>query len=164
MKVGLVGYGKMGKIRASSINEHSDMKLIAIFDNNKNNDIPSEYISCDTFEELLSQDIEAVFIATYVKFLSQYTIMALKTGKHVFCEKPPSMNLQEMKEIINFEKQSRKILKYGFNHRFHFSVLKAKQLIDSQKFGKILWSACVQHLEICPADVQRKNSPCPAGV
>ena len=87
----------------------------------------------------MSQNIDAVFIATYVKYLSMYTIKALDSGKHVFCEKPPSINLDEMKKILFAEEKSKKILKYGFNHRFHFSVKEAKRLIDTKKFGKILW-------------------------
>ena len=139
MKVGLVGYGKMGKIREQSINNHPNIELVAIFDNNSDNNIPKNYISCKTFEDLLSQNIDAVFIATYVKYLSMYTIKSLDSGKHVFCEKPPSINLEEMKKILFAEEKSKKILKYGFNHRFHFSVKEAKRLIDTKKFGKILW-------------------------
>ena len=87
MKVGLVGYGKMGKIRENSINNDTRIDLIAIFDNKKkNNELPSKYILCKTFDDLLDQDIDAVFIATYVKFSSKYTIKALRSGKHVFCE------------------------------------------------------------------------------
>ena len=40
MKVGLVGYGKMGKIREQSINNHPNIELVAIFDNNSDNYIP----------------------------------------------------------------------------------------------------------------------------
>ena len=138
MKVGLVGYGKMGKIREQSINNHPNIELVAIFDNNRII-ILKNYISCKTFEDLLSQNIDAVFIATYVKYLSMYTIKSLDSGKHVFCEKPPSINLEEMKKILSAEEKSKKILKYGFNHRFHFSVKEAKRLIDTKKFGKILW-------------------------
>ena len=139
MKVGLVGYGKMGKIRDEAIKKHPNIELIAIYDNNNENIIPKNYISCDTFEELLSLNIEAIFIATYVKFLAEYTIKALRAGKHVFCEKPPAINLEEMRLVINEEKKSKKVLKYGFNHRFHYSVLEAKKLIESGKLGKLLW-------------------------
>ena len=52
MKVGLVGYGKMGKIREQTINKHPNIELVAIFDNNSNNNIPKHYISCKTFEDL----------------------------------------------------------------------------------------------------------------
>ena len=44
-----------------------------------------------------------------------------------------------MKEIIRVEKKTNGKLMYGFNHRAHRSVVYMKKLIDSKKFGKILW-------------------------
>ena len=58
----------------------------------------------------------------------------------MFCvKKPPSMNSNEMKEVIEAEKKTGKILKYGFNHRFHFSVMEAKKLVIQGRLGKLLW-------------------------
>ena len=70
------------------------------------------------------------------KFSSKYVINSLKAGKHVFCEKPPSMSYEEMKLVIKAEKKYGKILKYGFNHRVHNSVIEAKSIISSGRLGK----------------------------
>ena len=78
-----------------------------------------ELPKCKNFEELLSLKIDTIFIATYVKYLSEYTIKALGAGLNVFCEKPPAINLKEMSKIIEKEKESSGVLKYGFNHRYH---------------------------------------------
>ena len=37
------------------------------------------------------------------------------------------------------ETKSEKILKYGFNHRYHYSVIEAKKIIDTGEMGKLLW-------------------------
>ena len=139
MKVGLVGYGKMGKIRENVINSFPDIELIGIYDKNNSDMIPSKYINCSSLEELLSLKIDAVFIATYVKYLSDYTIKALDAGINVFCEKPPAMNPKEMTKIIEKEKNVSSLLKYGFNHRYHHSVIEAKKIIKRGDLGKILW-------------------------
>jgi len=141
MKVGLVGYGKMGKIREKAISNYKNAEIIAIFDieNKDNNNQSSRYFWCKNFDELLKQKIDVVFIATYVKYSAEYSIKALKAGKHVFCEKPPSMDLKEMKLVLNQEKKSGKILKYGFNHRYHYSIIEAKKIIKKGDLGKILW-------------------------
>ena len=139
MKVGLAGYGKMGQIREQSIKQSENFELIAIYDPIKDNILETQYIISESFEKLLETDIEVVFICCYVKFFSEYTIKALKAGKHVFCEKPPSANLSEMLSVIKEEKKSGKILKYGFNHRYHYSVMEAKKLIENKELGKILW-------------------------
>ena len=136
MRVGISGYGKMGKIREKSILKFGKMELVALYDVNQNTSHP-ELQFCQTFEELLEQ-VDVVFIATYVKDAAKFTIQALKSGKHVFCEKPPAITASEVQKVIQAEKTSNRVLKYGFNHRYHNSVTNAKRLIDSGKLGKIL--------------------------
>ena len=139
IKFGIAGYGKMGKIREKSIQESEDSLLISIFDIDQRKQKNDTIKFCNSFEELLSTDIDAVFISTYVKVAPEYVTKALEAGKHVFCEKPPSTTLEEINLVIEKEKQSNKVLKYGFNHRFHFSVMEAKKLLKSGKMGKLLW-------------------------
>ena len=137
IKVGIIGYGKMGKIRENSFEKSDEVSLVAVFDNNNPN--TSGTTLCKSFDELLGEEIDAVFISTYVNVSANYVLKALKKGKHVFCEKPPAMNSQELEEILDFQNGSKLILKYGFNHRLHYSVLEAKKLVDSNSMGKLLW-------------------------
>ena len=86
--------------------------LVAILEkNDKVFKYDKKYHWCENYDELLSMDIDAVFICTYVKYFAEYTIKALKSNKHVFCEKPPTMTLSEMEDVIKEEKKSEKILK-----------------------------------------------------
>jgi predicted dehydrogenase len=139
LKFGIAGYGKMGKIREKSILESKNASLTSIYDvvnhNKHNNDI----IFCDSFNKLLETDIDAVVVSAYVSVAADYVIRALDAGKHVFCEKPPSMTSKEMLDVIDAEKKSGKVLKYGFNHRFHYSVMEAKKIINNGSLGKMLW-------------------------
>jgi len=139
IKFGIAGYGKMGKIREKTIRESDESLLVSIFDiaHQKNHDEHVKF--CNTIEELLETDIDAIVISAYVKVAAEYVIKALKAGKHVFCEKPPATTAEEMELVIEAEKQSKKVLKYGFNHRFHFSVMEAKKLIKTGTMGKLLW-------------------------
>ena len=140
LKFGIAGYGKMGQIRERSIFNSSDAILISVYDNNnheykKNSGI----ISCDSYDALLSSDIDAVIVSAYASVATEYVIRALNAGKHVFCEKPPAMNANEMLEVIETENNTGKVLKYGFNHRFHYSVMEAKKIINKGVLGKLLW-------------------------
>ena len=139
LKFGIAGYGKMGKIREKSIVESNDTCVVAIYDiaNYKNNN--KSIIHCKSYKELLETDIDAVIVSAFVSVAAEYVILALKAGKHVFCEKPPSMSSEQMLKVIEAEKKSGKILKYGFNHRFHFSVMEAKKVINEGGLGKMLW-------------------------
>ncbi len=139
IKVAIAGFGKIGQVRAKEINKNEHTELVAIYDINKPEVIDNNIKFCESFEELLSQDIDAIFVCAFNDVLANYTTLALNAGKHVFCEKPPARTSQELKDVIKIEKSSGKILKYGFNHRYHYSVIEAKKLIESGEMGKLLW-------------------------
>ncbi len=139
IKIAIAGFGKIGRVRAKEVEKNPNTQLVAVFDINKPNDLDRGIHFCQSYEELLSQDIDAVFVCAFNNVLAEYTIKALKAAKHVFCEKPPARNTMELKEVIKAEKAAEKILKYGFNHRYHYSVMEAKKIIDSGAMGKLLW-------------------------
>jgi len=139
VKFGIAGYGKMGKIREESILNSSDAKLISIYEISEYSHNDKSIVQCNSFDELLTTDIDAVIVSAYVSVAADYVIRALSRGKHVFCEKPPSMTAKEMTKVIEIEKKMGKVLKYGFNHRFHYSVMEAKKVVNDGKLGKMLW-------------------------
>lgn len=70
---------------------------------------------------------------------SQVTIDFLKKGVHVFCEKPPGRNPNDIKKVILQEKKNKKVkLKYGFNHRYHESIKLAKKIIFQKTYGDVV--------------------------
>ncbi|MCW1365562.1 Gfo/Idh/MocA family oxidoreductase [Campylobacter jejuni] len=139
IKIGIAGFGKIGQLRAKKILEKNYAQIVAVYDIEKPLNLGSDIIFCYSFDELLSQDIDAIFICTFVDSLAEYTKKALLAKKHVFCEKPPAKTSKELQEVIKVEQNSKMILKYGFNHRYHYSVMEAKKIIDSKSMGKLLW-------------------------
>ena len=141
LKIGIAGFGKMGQIRANEISKNPNTKLVAIFEqygevhSQKYNDT----IICKTFDQLLETNLDAIFICAFNDVAATYTIKALEKNIHVFCEKPPARTTKELQKVLEAEKKSNKVLKYGFNHRLHYSVIDAKSIIDSGKMGKLLW-------------------------
>ena len=58
---------------------------------------------------------------------------------HVFCEKPPGVSVQDIENVIKVESKNKNLkLKYGFNHRYHDSVLKAQKIIQEGDLGNII--------------------------
>lgn len=139
IKIAIAGYGKIGQVRANEINNNSNTKLVAIYDIKKPELLDDNVVFCTSFEDLINQDIDAVFICAFNDVLADFTSQSLKAGKHVFCEKPPARTSEELKEVIQIQEQTDLILKYGFNHRYHYSVMEAKKIIDSGSMGKLLW-------------------------
>ncbi len=138
-KVGIIGYGKMGRTRHQTIDELGCAEVIAISEPT----IGAEYkgIPNLTHEEMIyHKELDAIIICTPNKYNKPLTIKALEAGKHVFCEKPPAFTGEEVNEIRKIEAKAKdKKLMYGFNHRHHDSIIRMKELIDSGKFGKIIW-------------------------
>ena len=52
------------------------------------------------YNELLEQNLDAVFICAINNVLADFTIKALAKGIHVFCEKPPAKNTQELSKVM----------------------------------------------------------------
>ena len=137
MNVALIGAGKIGKIRADIIRQ-SESQLIAIYDNNPiaamRLGLPPISLS-DLFK---CQDIQAVVIATPTKFHMPLAIEALKSGKHVLCEKPLGRTVSEAKAIL-LEVLPSQILHSGFNYRHLSHVKRAKSIIDSGVLGDLMF-------------------------
>lgn len=138
-KIGIIGYGKMGIIRHEAIKEIDSGKVIAISEPNLIEN-PDNLPNVSHEEIINSKDIDIVLVCTPNFLNKELTIKSLRSGKHVFCEKPPCFTKAEMKEIIAVEKESKNLkLMYGFNHRHHDSIIRMKKIIDEGEFGKILW-------------------------
>ena len=142
LKVAIAGFGIVGKRRFQYINQHPSLKVTAICEQNSfEQSLEYSGISCyKNYKDLLSkEDLDVIFVCLTNNIAAEVTINSLKKGLHVFCEKPPGMNVEEIKEVIKVEKSFPKLkLKYGFNHRYHQSVQKALDLIKSEKLGKII--------------------------
>ncbi len=138
IKIGIAGFGKIGQLRYKILNERNDIEIVGIYDLKKPKNIDNK-IFYNSYDNLLNSGLDAVFICAYNTVLAEYTTKALNEGLHVFCEKPPAMKVEELDSVFNALKSSGKVLKYGFNHRYHYSVMEAKKIIDSGKMGKLLW-------------------------
>lgn len=139
-KIGIIGFGKMGKIRAEALSEHSNVEIRKIYDTNNKNYSSYDFQTASSPEEIIEDDqICAVVIGTPNFLNKQLTIAALQNKKHVFCEKPPALTGSDVLEIREIEKASGMKLMYGFNHRHHGSVMQMKEMIDSREYGEVLW-------------------------
>lgn len=139
LKIGIIGYGKMGQTRHQAIKELNCAEVVAVSEPNINGK-EIESIPNLSHDEIISKpEIDAILISTPNYLNKPLTIKALKTGKHVFCEKPPCFTAADMIEIRQVEKESGKKLMYGFNHRHHDSVIRMKEIVESKQYGNILW-------------------------
>lgn len=84
-------------------------------------------------EALASPDIDSIVIATRHNAHAAQVLAALRAGKHVFCEKPLCLTLDELAEIEAFfgATKAPPLLMVGFNRRFALQVIKFKSLLSN---------------------------------
>ncbi|HDO1309820.1 Gfo/Idh/MocA family protein [Aeromonas veronii] len=141
LRVAIAGYGKMGKIRGKCILENPSTELVGIYEKDSElvTGVSSNIPVCKSFEELLSLKPDAIFICAFNNVAAEYSIAAMQAGIHVFCEKPPARTCAELSAVMAIEELAGVVLKYGFNHRLHYSVMEAKRIINTGAMGKLLW-------------------------
>jgi predicted dehydrogenase len=84
-------------------------------------------------------DIETVVVATPHAELSTIAIACLGAGKHVLVEKPGGGNLAEVSAVSEAAATAHRVAKVGYNHRFHPTVLKAREIVDRGELGQLMF-------------------------
>lgn len=141
LKVGIAGYGVVGKRRRQCVDLNPHLKLVAICDRSFIQKLSHEddLSKFSDYRDMLSQDLDIVIICLTNDIAPVVTIEALKSGLHVFCEKPPGRDLSDIKMVIEEERKNPDLkLMYGFNHRYHDSVKDALNIIENGSLGKII--------------------------
>ena len=90
-------------------------------------------------EDLLADtEIEAVYIASPVKFHKEQVIAAAKAGKHVLCEKPIAAQLADSNAALAVCEENKVLAASGFMMRYHSLHQKMREIIASGKLGQII--------------------------
>jgi predicted dehydrogenase len=91
-----------------------------------------------SYEELLyDNEIEAVYLPLPNHLHVEWIKKSLRAGKHVLCEKPLSLNTDDIKEIIKLRDEKNLKVNEAFMVRTHPQWLKTKELIESGEIGKL---------------------------
>lgn len=141
IRVGIIGFGKIGRLRAELVTRHPAMELLAVADPAPTAEgLPDGCALHERAESLLREEVDAVFVCTPNAATAGLVIAALEAGKHVFAEKPPGRSLGEVEAILQAEARHPELkLKFGFNHREHESVRLAVSLVKSGDLGRLMW-------------------------
>jgi predicted dehydrogenase len=141
LKVGIAGYGIVGKRRHFFAERNSALKIVAVCDQafKENGIFPDGVHFYSHYRDLISLDLDILIVCLTNDMNPEVTIAGLERGMHVFCEKPPGRNLADIQLVRETEKKYPQLrLMYGFNHRFHDSVQDALAMIQSGQLGKIV--------------------------
>jgi predicted dehydrogenase len=142
MKVGLCGYGPMGRTHAQLLIKHEDIQLVAVAEVQADLRARAQTeLGVQTFESgeaLIDARIaDVVFVCAPTYLHAPLTIRALRTGAHVFCEKPMGLNPRQCAAMIEASRRADRMLIIGQVLRFWPEYVFLKQAIDSGRYGRL---------------------------
>jgi scyllo-inositol 2-dehydrogenase (NADP+) len=143
IRYGVAGLGRSGwNIHVNQIRPREDAKLVAVVDPlPERRDEAAEEFGCETYEHiepmLAQNDLDVVVVATPSIFHGRDSIMALKAGKHVICEKPMAMSLAEADRMIEQAKAVGRYLFIHQNYRFQPKFTHLKSVVESGQLGRL---------------------------
>jgi len=139
IRVGFIGAGKMAnRVHYPSLAEIEEVEMIAIcdLDEKRLNDTANKYgikYRFVSYEKMFSKvDIDAVYVIMPPMSLSKVVIDCLNAGKAVFMEKPPGVNLEDTRRMLEVAKRKNIKTMVGFNRRFCPIVLEAKRIVEKE--------------------------------
>lgn len=141
LKVGIAGYGVVGKRRKACIDRNPNMRVVAVCDRffNGSGALEDGIRYHQDYESLLGEDLDVLIVCLTNEIAPEVTIAGLEKGLHVFCEKPPGRNVEDILRVLEVSRKHPALkLMYGFNHRYHESVQDALRLIRSGELGRII--------------------------
>jgi UDP-N-acetyl-2-amino-2-deoxyglucuronate dehydrogenase len=150
VRFAILGCGVISKIHVSGIADTEEVELVAVCDAVEENMRPYavEYnvrTYTDYAEMLKADDIEVVCICTPSGMHPEQTIMAAKAGKHVICEKPMAIQLEDIDRMILACKKNNVLLSTIFPWRMSPVIQYVKQFIADGGLGKL--SLCSAHIK-----------------
>ena len=139
LNVGIIGLGEVAQLVhlpiLSDLNDKYRIKTVADISPSLNEFIVNRYNisdSCISPSKILKDpEIDAVFVLSPDQHHFEFVMEAIKLGKHVFVEKPATLNIQQLKELVELgESFPNQITMVGYMRRYAGSFLKAKELMQ----------------------------------
>src|SRR5690554_846112 len=145
VKWGVIGSGGIARRRTipEGLMKASKAKLISVFDINPevNNSVAKEFgvNASQSIEDLLNSGIDSVYIASPANFHLQHVEICARANKHILCEKPLGLTVEEAEKIIAVCKEEGVLLGTGLMMRFHAQHQAALKIIRDGKLGQPLY-------------------------
>ena len=141
--VGVIGTGRIGKLHIEHIAQNiPEAELIALC----SLDLPDAESLAEQFNVpkvtsayatlLTDPKVEAVLVASATDTHAEISQAAAKAGKHVFCEKPISLDLGQVDETLAIVEEAGVKFQVGFNRRFDASFMRIREAVASGEIGE----------------------------
>lgn len=141
LRIGLIGCGDIGQLRARAIAVQPRFRLTAVSDIDAGRARavaePHGVTVYTDWRGLLESDVQAVVVSTPPPLHAEMCTEALARGKHVLCEKPLARDPHECRQIIDAAQKAGCCLATGFNYRFYPVIATARRILRSGQIGEL---------------------------
>lgn len=143
LNTAVIGVGNMGRHHARVYSQIDRVNLVAVADPDRKNgqDIAHKY-GCryyDDYREMLTKEkIDAVSSAVPTSLHKTVALFCIRKGIPILIEKPIADSAQAAREIIRLSKKLNVPICIGHIERFNPAIQKLKELIDEDRFGRII--------------------------
>jgi predicted dehydrogenase len=140
LRVAIVGCGLIGAKRAEALGPADE--LVGCHDLNATAALSlaarRRTQACATLDELLELEPQVVVVATVHDHLAPLAERALQAGAHVLLEKPAALSSAQVDRLLACQRAHGKLVKVGFNHRFHPGIARLVEEVHSGRHGELM--------------------------
>lgn len=138
INIAIVGFGRIGKVHYTHLKNNRDYKVTHVFDTYPgvldDFNISESVKFVDDYQIILEDEtVDAVLICSPTNLHPEMIQQAAQAGKHIFCEKPIGLNMEQILTVNEEVKKSGVIFQLGFNRRFDADFLKINR--ELKKIG-----------------------------
>ena len=104
LRVGIAGYGVVGKRRREFIDRHPRLQTVAVCDQQipRAATLPNGVRGFTDYRALLDEPLDVLFVSLPNYLAPEVTIAGLEQGLHVFCEKPPGRDVSDIQRAVSY--------------------------------------------------------------
>lgn len=143
LRLAQIGCGLIGRKRAAALRGHAVLAVACDLDLGRAAEVAALHPGCRTTADhhavIDAPDVDAVIVSTLNAQLAPIALDTVRAGKHVILEKPGALNAAQLRALADEAAQRNVRVRLGYNHRWHPSLLRAREIVDSGALGPLMF-------------------------
>lgn len=144
IKIGIIGFGRMGVTHFAILNTNPNVRVVGICEPDRFiHNLVRSYLEVEYYKDYYNlidrANADAIVIATPPAMHQEIVEYALKKEKHIFVEKPFTVDYFEAIRLAEIVKIYGKINQVGYVYRYNDIIMKIKEILEKEMIGKILY-------------------------
>jgi len=143
VRAAIIGCGMIGQKRARTLVRRASLRVCCDVQPGKAEALAKAYdgavASTDWTSVVKRDDVDVVFVCATHDLLAPIAAAAALNGKHVLIEKPGARKAVELIGVEQAAKKTGALVRVGFNHRYHRSFQKAREIFESGTLSELMF-------------------------